>query len=150
MPRATAAQCAALSVERFRLELLADHLWLLQQRKEAAAAGADCGPTEVPMTRARAELDYIENSRTWRMVRRLKKSRLYRTWARVVHGRDWQRGMPTSDDPRERLAAIKRSRFYRLIQRIKRTRLYEWYARRKYGVEFARSPFSEASDPRAS
>ena len=69
---------------------------------------------------AEAELNHIENSRLWRLVR--------------LTGL----GPAVSDGPgaAERLARIKRSLAYRTIQRMKRAPFYRWYARRKYGPGF--------------
>lgn len=72
---------------------------------------------------AQAELDYLENSRFWRLARRFAA-------APAV----------TGTDPRARLARLKASRAYRLIQAFKRTAAYRWYARRKYGPDYERPP----------
>jgi len=132
MPPATAEQYAALCVDRFRLELLSDHLWLQLNRQTSERAGADGGV--VPISLARAELGYIENSRSWQAIQRFKRAWPYRVFAYLVHGTSGNTIDPLTD-PREKLAAIKRSRFYRLLQAIKRTAIYRAYARRKYGRE---------------
>jgi glycosyltransferase involved in cell wall biosynthesis len=76
---------------------------------------------------AKAELDYIENSRFWRTVTRLRAHGL----GRLLLGAE----RPVAGaDPRERLARLKASRAYRLIQIIKHTPVYKWYGRRKYGL----------------
>jgi glycosyltransferase involved in cell wall biosynthesis len=71
---------------------------------------------------ARAEVDYIEGSRFWRLASR---------FALTPRGAD-----VSSDDPHARLRRIKASPAYRQIQLIKRTPVYKWYGRRKYGSEF--------------
>lgn len=132
IPRATALQCAGLSVDRFRLERLADQLWYeLQVRRTG-----DDVPAGITVSRARIELTHIENSRTWRVVQRIRRTLLYRLWARLVHGPDWDR-QPPFVDPREKLAAIKQSRFYRMLRAVRRTPFYRVYARRRYGPDFA-------------
>jgi len=94
-------------------------------------------PLEVDLAqrlRAVAELDHIEQSRAWRLVRRIKRTLPYRAWARWRYGPGWDREDP-AEDPRRRLARIHGSRFYRLIQALKQTWVYRLYARRRYGVQ---------------
>ena len=88
---------------------------------------------------AQAQLDYLENSGSWQMIQRFRRSAPWQAVSRLLHG-------PQADtidqitDPRKRLTAIKRSRFYRLLRMIKRSRVYNQYARRKYGPDFV-NPF---------
>lgn len=94
-------------------------------------------PLEVDLAqrlRAVAELDRIEHSRAWRLVQRIKRTLLYRLWARWRYGEGWDASDAT-EDPRQKLARIHSSRFYRLIQAAKRTWAYRLYARRRYGVQ---------------
>jgi len=140
MPLGLASQCAAVSIERYRLELLADHLWAQREQQHQPGGSATGHPSEIPMTRVRAELDYIENSRSWQTIQRFKLSWLYRAFAYLVHGNN-SNIIAQLNDPREKLAAIKQSRFYRLLQAIKRTAPYKAYARRKYGQNFV-NPWS--------
>jgi hypothetical protein len=117
--------------------------WQLRERlAERSAIGGGPGPQDDELYQtlmAQAELDYIENSRTWKAVQRFKASALYRGVARLRFGREWNRA-GEGENARTRLARIKRSRFYRAIQMMKRTALYRWYARRKYGESFASFP----------
>ena len=69
---------------------------------------------------ARAELDYIERSRFWRALQKLKRNPLYRASARLRFGARWDAPEP-AEEPGARLARIKASRSYRLIQLVKRT-----------------------------
>ena len=135
MPKATATECASLSVDRLRLERLADDLWATLQRERGESAPEASPPGQTSVSLARAELTYIENSRSWRTVQRIKRTLLYRAFARSVHGKGHSR--LDCSDPRDKLDAIKCSRFYRMLQAIKRTRLYRIYARRKHGPNFA-------------
>lgn len=82
-----------------------------------------------------AELSHIENSRTWRAVKRVKKLALYRWFARLRHGQDWETQL-TGGDPHQRLLRIKSSTAYRLIRLMKMGPIYRWYAKRKYGPDF--------------
>ena len=111
------------------------------------ATGRSAGPAAITTLddelyqsiQAQAQLDYLENSGSWRAIQRFRKSRPYRLFASIVHG-------PAADadyrspDPRQRLEAIKQSRFYRLLRAVKRSGIYNRYARRKYGPEFV-NPF---------
>jgi glycosyltransferase involved in cell wall biosynthesis len=84
---------------------------------------------------AQAQLDYIENSRSWQFVQRLKQNAAYRALARWRFGRDW-RALAQSGSPVERLDRIRHSHAYRLIQATKKTPFYRWHARRKYGPDY--------------
>ncbi len=86
---------------------------------------------------ASAELNYIENSRFWKLLQSFKRNPLYRAYARLRFGAEWDRP-PAGEDPRVRLDRIKSSRAYRAIQAVKRSSFYRMYARRKYGSEFDR------------
>ncbi len=138
LPPATAAEFAAMSIDRFRLERLADQLWYSLSRRgpEQENDGRSVHRGESALLLARAELVYIENSRSWRAIQRLKHTWLYRGFAYLVHGKECDRNL-IYPDPRDQLAAIKRSRFYRLLQACKRTAVYRFYASRKYGPDFA-------------
>ncbi len=84
---------------------------------------------------AQAELAEIENSRFWRLARRLTRNPLPNSKSRS--GVQTEReGDHSTEDPRARLARIKAGWVYRLIQAVKRTSLYKWYGRRKYGPQF--------------
>ncbi|HSW45352.1 MAG TPA: glycosyltransferase [Phycisphaerae bacterium] len=146
MPIGPADQCAVTSIERLRLELLADHLWLRLNRQQAAGRGerTELDPADAPISLVRAELGYIENSSSWRRIQRFRQSRPYRLWARLAH-RGAGLAFERISDPRRRLAAIKASRFYRLLQAIKHTPVYRMYVRRKYGPEFV-NPFPDRAD----
>lgn len=87
---------------------------------------------------AKAELDYIESSRFWRVLQRLKRNPLYRASARLRFKSDWDAPKP-EEDPRQRLARIRASRSYRFIRSVKSTPIYRWYARAKYGPDFDKS-----------
>lgn len=108
----------------------------------AAQAGANLDPQLYNALMAQAELDYIESSRSWQTIQRLKRNPLYRAIARFRFGPDWDL-VPSDEGPIERLQRIKVSRFYRMLTASKRNRLYLWYARRKYGPEFT-LPFESA------
>lgn len=110
-------------------------------RGAAPAAASNAGTTPGPQDdeiyqkiRAQAELDYIENSRFWKTLQRMKRVPPYRWIAAAVHGHGWQNGLE-NPDPRENLRGIKASRVYRMIGLIKRTPIYKLYARRKYGPD---------------
>jgi len=92
------------------------------------------GGTIYQQLAAKAELEFIENSRFYRQVKKIKRSAPYRLFARYMYGRDWE-GQLDSPNPREKLARIKASRAYRTIQAIKRTPFYRLYARYKYGPD---------------
>ncbi|MBN1489741.1 MAG: glycosyltransferase [Phycisphaerae bacterium] len=135
MSPAMAAECAATSIDRFRLERLADYLWhRLNQQESGGPESAAPATSEISL--ARAELNFIENSGSWRAVQRLKRTWLYRAFARLAYGPAWDRANDCAD-PRDRLAAIKRSRIYRLRQAARQTALYRAYARRRYGPDFS-------------
>lgn len=84
---------------------------------------------------ARAELDYIENSRLWRWARRVGRTSL----GRAIVGTT-QTPPADRDDPCRRVAWIKASRAYRVIQWVKRTPAYKWYGRRRHGPDFDKPP----------
>ncbi|GMU81256.1 MAG: hypothetical protein AMXMBFR47_11270 [Planctomycetota bacterium] len=119
--------------------------WKLRESFFAAGGGGGerpAGTTEDALYQrllAEAELNHIENSRTWRSVQRLKRFPPYRLFARLRHGRDWETRL-ASGDPHERLRRIKSSTAYRLIQLMKALPFYQWYARRKYGPDFGNKP----------
>lgn len=116
------------------------HMEAARLRETAAGAGTAGGPGDSALYQAleaQAELDYIENSNTWKTVQRIKRNRVYRWLARLRYGAGWDQ-VAAHEGPIERLARIKVSRFYRLIQAVKRTSLYQWHARRKYGPDFGK------------
>jgi glycosyltransferase involved in cell wall biosynthesis len=98
--------------------------YLLGQEREAArdAVSDDDLLRELD---ARTQLDYIESSSLWRLVRTLAVGPAA-SWlglARVV----------ARQRPSVRLAQIQASRAYRLIQAVKRTTPLRWYARLRHG-----------------
>jgi hypothetical protein len=76
------------------------HAWAVQAveglRVEAelegarAAAHASAGAAHL----AEMRLHRIEGSSSWRLVRAAKRTAVYRLFARLRHGRDWQRNAP--------------------------------------------------------
>ncbi|MEP0841109.1 MAG: glycosyltransferase [Phycisphaerae bacterium] len=135
MPPRTAAQCAAVSMDRLRLELLADQLWLRLHAPSNDAAGAGVDPASAPLDAVRAQLAFIENSRFWRTIQYLRRVWPSRLFVRPAPGQNGN-GAAAAEDPRDRLRAIRESRSYRLVRAVKRTPLYRAYARRKYGPNF--------------
>jgi hypothetical protein len=118
----------------FRAHMEAAHL---RESLHARAGSRGPTPSSDPLFQelsAQAELDYIENSRAWRFIRRLKGNPLYRRLARMRFGPNWEHG--PQGDPSERLARVKASRAYKCIQAVKRLPPYLWYARRRYGADF--------------
>ncbi len=111
-------------------------------RSAALAAGAQASTVDDELyqrLQAKAELDYIENSRLWRTAMRIKGMAPCRWLARLRYGKgldDWLR----DPDPLVRLRQIKSSRTYRTIQALKRSAVYRAYARRKYGEDWERQP----------
>lgn len=94
---------------------------------EADAAG--CGEDQ-SVAAARTALAHLEGSRAWRMAQALKRTPLYRAYARARFGPGWDLVDP-AEDPRQRLERISRSRIARIIQAMKRTGAYRFYARRR-------------------
>ncbi len=90
-----------------------------------AACGSVSGEVLLEELDARRQLDYIESSSFWRLVRTLAVGPAA-SWlglARVV----------ARQRPSVRLAQIHASRAYRLIQAVKRTTPLRWYARLRHG-----------------
>lgn len=91
---------------------------------------------------ARVEVDAIERSRFWRVLRRFAGIGLP-GWRHGADGVDlWS---PREEDPRRRLERLKCSAPYRLISAIKATHIYDWYATRKYGRGYRRGAASARS-----
>jgi len=149
--RRFAQEAAVQAVELARLECLADELRVQRATvQRQAAVAAQTGQSVAELIRqmlpevAREEVNYIESSRAWRLVQRVKRFPVYRWLANVRFGPGWDREDPY-EDPRERLLRIVNSRSYRTIQALKRTTLYRWYARRKYGPEYRRALFGDGA-----
>lgn len=139
-------ETAVQAIEYVRITECLDVLWQANEGRvaradrahgdaEAEAITADVSGRHEPYDRmlAVAQLTHIENSRSWRLVQRLKRNPLYRVTARLRFGPGWDAVDP-GEDPRVRLERIRNSNAYRMIQAIKRTPFYRWYARRKYGL----------------
>ncbi len=144
-----AQEAAVQAVELARLERLADELWAQRHTEQQQAAVAlQTGQSVAELIRhmlpevAREEVNYIESSRAWRLVQRVKRFPLYRWLADVRFGPGWDQEDPY-EDPRERLLRIVNSRSYRAIQALKRMTFYRWYARRKYGPDYRRALFGD-------
>jgi glycosyltransferase involved in cell wall biosynthesis len=147
--RRRAQECATQAMEYLRMSDFAAWLWREREQQARAAANpaeaAAAPPTKEEAfyadLQAKAELEHIENSRFWRAVLRVRRTWLYRVWARWRYGAGWERHL-SHPDPRERLTRIKASRSYRLIQTIKRTPVYKVWARIKHGPEPGKAPWS--------
>ncbi len=100
---------------------------LLERGALTAAAGDD---PALAARLAEAELDYIRNSRLWRLVERGRRFSL----GRLVLGPSEAAGGESSD-PTDALRHLKASRAYRWIQALKATFIYRAYARRRYGPQ---------------
>lgn len=86
---------------------------------------------------ARAELDSLERSRFWRLLRWCARAGIP-GWRRGEDGVDlWA---PRDEDPRLRLGRLRRSRPFRLIESVKATAIYDWYATRKHGPNYRPAP----------
>ena len=149
--RRFAQEAAVQAVELARLECLADELWVQRATvQRQAAVAAQTGRSVAELIRqmlpevAREEVNYIESSRAWRLVQRVKRFPVYRWVADLRFGPGWDREDPY-EDPRERLLRIVSSRSYRAIQVFKRMSLYRWYARRRYGPEYRRALFGDGA-----
>lgn len=140
--RALFAQCLELSLASKDRMFFAAHMDAWRLREQLVATGATPAPPTTVDNElyqallAKAELEYIENSKLWRAVQKLKRNPLYRAAARLRYGAKWE-APPDETDPRARLGRIKSSNAWRAIQLMKRTPMYRWYARRKYGPDHA-------------
>ncbi|MHC4443408.1 MAG: glycosyltransferase [Planctomycetota bacterium] len=145
--KALGLECATQALEFLRLSQFADQLWSEREGifKRPGLESADRMENQLYQDlRIQAELEYIENSRSWRVIQRFKRIWIYRLFAYIVHGKDWDRNQHYND-PRERLAAIKKSRSFRMLQAVKGTSIYRVYARRKYGPNYI-NPFETRSE----
>jgi len=133
LPDDLAHEWAEQAVDYVRLTRLADSLWLErdQLRARLAISGDDASAALVPRLVAEQRITDIEASRSWRTVQRVRRSVLYRVWARLRLGPGWDLE-PPSVDPQLRLARIQSSRGFRLIRALKRNPAYGWYARRRW------------------
>lgn len=138
-PRATLPALAAVdllerAVETERLQRSVDHLWREHQRVKARNAELR---EQMQEARGRArnlkrrvdrlspspkkELEAIENSRAWGVVRKLKGNPVYGVFARVRYGSSWRDQLDRGSSA-ERLARIKRGKAYRVLSAIKALR----------------------------
>lgn len=131
-------QALTLSLSRKDAMYFAAHLdaarlrhVLLERGALAAAAGDD---PAVAARLAQAELDYIRNSRLWRLVERGRRFAL----GRLVLGPSEPAG-GESRDPTDALQRLKAGRAYRWIQALKASFVYRAYARRRYGPQTGRA-----------
>jgi glycosyltransferase involved in cell wall biosynthesis len=127
-----AVEWAAQAVEQTRLQRLAETLWLERSRLQATSSPTTVSAAVDPHLAA-LEVAAIEASRAWRTVARLKRNPVYRSWARLRYGRDWD-AADSRDEAIVRLARIRASRSYRVLQALKRTWLYRRYAARRYST----------------
>ncbi len=97
---------------------------------QKAAAGAALEAQQV--LRARAELEEILRSRSWRLMESFKRLPPYAVLARMRWGPRWDLADP-AEDPRQRLMRVRNSRTYRFIQASKSNPVYRWYASWKNG-----------------
>jgi glycosyltransferase involved in cell wall biosynthesis len=95
--------------------------------QEAPLAAGDWGRTAhlYRSLLAEAEVARIENSRLWRLVRRI---------ARLPGAGGLLASVELNGAAHERLAGIRKSPAFRLITAFKNLPLYRWYAQRKYGT----------------
>jgi hypothetical protein len=99
---------------------------------EGGSAGV-AGDTLVARLRARAALDEIESSRSWRAAAWIGARVRPRAAGRLLLG---ARAAEGGGDPARRLAEIQASPAYRWIQAIKRNPVYRLYARRRWGPDW--------------
>lgn len=75
---------------------------------------------------AERELQEIEGSRAWRLVRSVKQNPIYRVYAFARYGPGWN-AIHSDPDPCSRLDRIRASRTYRVLVRLKDSGLYRRY-----------------------
>ena len=87
---------------------------------------------------AQAELDFIENSRAWRLIQKASRVPPFR-WIKIRPASAQGGDNDPDDTPRHRLERLRASRGYRSLQAVKNLAIYRWYARRKYGRDYPTS-----------
>lgn len=147
LPPRFARELATQVMESRRIQTLADDLWrrastgmwlAADPLRNKSAGNGDVAIRDLPLDVAREHLKAIETSRSWRMMRRLKRLSPYAWLARLRWGPAWDIEDP-NEDPRARLERIAHSRAYRLIRLLKKTPGYRAYATRKYGPDYDQS-----------
>lgn len=126
-----ARELAVRGIEMMRIHELADYLWPYRD-KWLRTASAE----EQARIAAEEELRHIESSRTYRVVQGVKKTIVYRAFARVRYGEGWDGGggIEPKDDPVARLNHVRNSRAFRLIQALKSVPPWSVYVRVRYGA----------------
>ncbi len=137
-PREHVSEGDGLAAANDALEhVLRELEWAARTTTPANGSLAQDGVSPLADMSAESELWSIENSRAWRTIQRAKENPIYRVFARLRWGPDWD-SRRTDEPVTVRLARLKSSNAFRIIQAVKRTPMYRWYAVRKYGSDWKR------------
>lgn len=134
-----ARELALQGVELLRAHDLCDYLWPYREKLLAQTGQALSPADEHHHAEARAQLEHIMNSRSWRLVEAVKGTPPYRLLARARFGQGWDRP-DAAEPPAQRLARLRASRSYRLIQTMKRVPPWSVYVRVRHGARTADGP----------
>ena len=134
LPKAAAVDLLERAIETDRLQRSIDHLWREHQRVKARNAELRGKLQETRGRTQRMErrlgrltpspakqLEAIEASRAWGMVRKFKSNPVYAGYARLRYGSSW-RDQLDKGSPAQRLARIQGGKAYRLLSALKALR----------------------------